>query len=106
MKAVTAILMLLFWSSSVHCNSISLSSFIPHDGLTQTDTNLHAIIELSTDQSNAECANYCVMRGGLFRENECGAFFVKDDKLCHLVPKSYKDATTEISTDTTYYKKI
>ena len=91
----------------VSSNGISQLSFEPNIGLIQPNTELHTVVKLSTSALQTECANYCAHRGDLFRDNECGSFFVTNSTNCNMVPINYKDITEENSDDPTiiYYKK-
>jgi len=89
---------------STHCASILQTSFQLVEKKIQTNTNIHTVINLVTPEKTAECANYCMMQGSSFSEYECGAFFVEAATNCHLIPKSWKDETTDHAT-IDYFKK-
>ena len=78
-------------------------SFTPNVGLTQPNSELHTVVKLSTSALQTECANYCAHRGALFRDNECGSFFVTNSTNCNMVPINYKDVTEENDDPTIIY---
>lgn len=45
----------------------AMSSFVLVKDKFQSDSNYHAIIDLKTSKKTTECANYCIMRGSVFR---------------------------------------
>ena len=108
-KMVSNVVLGLFLTSFalVSSNGITQLSFEPNIGLIQPNNELHTVVKLSTSALQTECANYCAHRGALFRDNECGSFFVTNSTNCNMVPINYKDITEESSDDPTiiYYKK-
>ena len=108
-KMVSNVVLGLFLTSFalVSSNGITQLSFEPNIGLIQPNNELHTVVKLSTSALQTECANYCAHRGALFRDNECGSFFVTNSTNCNMVPINYKDITEETSDDPTiiYYKK-
>ena len=84
-------------------SQVTQLSFTPNVGLTQPNSELHTVVKLSTSALQTECANYCAHRGALFRDNECGSFFVTNSTNCNMVPINYKDITEESDDPTIIY---
>ena len=47
--------------------SIVNTSFKLYEKTSQTDTNIHTIINLVSQEKTSECANYCMMQGDQFK---------------------------------------
>ncbi len=87
------------------CSASSLqhSFFEKTSDRVQLDLKFQTVI--ASTPNEAQCANYCLMHNKLFRERECGSFYMENLN-CHLIPKIFQDnAPTEQGAGPYFIKK-